>query len=180
MPRETYTQLLLREFKRLRVLAERAIEQVSPEDFMATTDEAENGIAITVKHLAGNLKSRWRDFLTSDGEKPDRHRDREFTLEPDDTRELLMEQWRDGWELLFAVLTPLEEADFQRTVTIRGERLTALQAVNRQLTHGAYHVGQIVCMARRHLGESWQSLSVPKGESEEFNRAPSTYLEDIR
>ena len=178
MSEETYTELVLREFRRLKRLADQAMEQVSDEDFLASPGATDNSIAIVVKHMAGNMHSRWRDFLTSDGEKPDRKRDSEFVLDAGDTRQLLISRWESGWELLFNTLAPLGDDDFQRAVTIRGEPHTVLQAINRQLTHHACHVGQIVYMARHFAADRWKSLSVPKGESEQFNLDPKRYLDE--
>jgi hypothetical protein len=178
MPTETYTELVTREFKRLKWLADQAMAQVRDEDFNGAGDTQENSLAVIVKHMSGNMRSRWRDFLTSDGEKPDRRRDREFVLDAEDTRESLMQRWEDGWELLFGVLRSLDDDDFQLTVTIRGEPFTVLQAINRQLTHYAYHVGQIVCVARCFAGARWKTLSVAKGKSEEFNLNPKPYLDE--
>jgi len=178
MSEETYVELVLREFRRLKRLAEQALEQVGDEDFLASRGEADNSLAVIVKHLAGNMHSRWRDFLTSDGEKPDRKRDREFVLAAEDTRQALMDRWENGWELMLGTLAGLGDDDFQRTVTIRGEPHTVLQAINRQLTHSAYHVGQIVYVARQLVGERWKSLSVPKGESEQYNADPKRYLDE--
>ena len=178
MSKETYTELVLREFRHLKRLADQAMAQVSDEDFLAPHGVADNSMAAIVKHMAGNMHSRWRDFLTSDGEKPDRKRDREFVLAAEDTRQLLISRWESGWELLFNALAPLGDDDFQRAVTIRGEPHTVLQAINRQLTHYAYHVGQIVYVARHFAADRWKSLSVPKGRSEEFNLDPKRYLDE--
>lgn len=156
-------------FRNYKKLAERAIEQVSDEEFFATIDEEANSIALIVKHISGNLRSRWTDFLTSDGEKPDRHRDTEFEL-IGDTRESLMKFWEDAWQILFDVIEPLKPDDFLLTVTIRGEPHSVVEAMNRQLTHYAYHVGQIVLLAKHFRSTEWKSLSVPKNRSAEFNR----------
>src|SRR6185369_16824417 len=129
-----------------------------------------NSIGLIVKHMAGNMRSRWRDFLTTDGEKPDRNRDSEF-VDPPATREQLRALWDAGWKYLFTALEPLTEADLGRTVTIRGEAHSVMQAVNRQLAHYPYHCGQIVMLAKHFRGEKWKSLSVPKNKSGEFNRA---------
>jgi hypothetical protein len=176
MPTEPYLPLVIREFARLKQLADRALAQVPGDPFFATPGDGDNSIAVIVKHVAGNSLSRWTDFLTSDGEKPDRNRDAEF-VGTDETRERLLARWEQGWAALFTALTPLGAADLARTVTIRGEPLTVLQAVNRQLTHYAYHVGQIVYLAKHFAGPRWQSLSIPRGESERFNQAPRKYLE---
>ena len=157
---------LLRYYKNL---AERAMAQASDEQLPATLDKEMNSIATVVKHLAGNMRSRWTDFLTSDGEKPDRNRDTEFD-EPPQTREDLFALWEAGWACLFGALEPLTEADLQRTVTIRGEAHSVMQAINRQLAHYPYHIGQIVMLAKHFQSHAWKSLSVPRRQSAEFNR----------
>jgi hypothetical protein len=173
---ESYVQLVSREFKRLKSLAEGAMAQLSNEQFFAAPAAGDNSVAVLVKHVGGNLVSRWTDFLTSDGEKPGRERDTEFRIASDDTREQMLLVWMRGWTTLFEALEPLGDADMARVVTIRGEPLTVLQAVNRQLTHYAYHVGQIVYLAKHHCGSKWRTLSVPLGGSAEFNRKPTSYL----
>lgn len=166
---------LMWQLRRNKELAERALAQVDDADFFTATGGEDNSIALIVKHLAGNLRSRWRDFLVSDGEKPDRNRDAEFEQLPADTRAGLMDQWESGWRELFAALEPLNDADLDRTVTIRGEPLSVLQAVVRQVAHYAYHVGQIVLLAKHHAGDRWQSLSIPRGASAAFNSRPESY-----
>jgi hypothetical protein len=150
-------------------LAERAIAQVTDEQLFVTLDDESNSIAVIVKHMAGNMRSRWTDFLTTDGEKPDRNRDSEF-VDPPATRAELLALWEDGWNSLFAAMEPLTDADLARTITIRGEAHSVLQAINRQLGHMSYHVGQIVLLAKHFAGHQWQSLSVPRNKSAEFNR----------
>jgi uncharacterized damage-inducible protein DinB len=174
---QAYLQGVVQELRRLEKLAEKALRQVSDEAFFAELGEEENSLAIVVKHMAGNMRSRWRDFLTTDGEKPDRHRDREFVLEDGDTREELMRRWEESWALLFAAIEPLEGSQLLSTVTVRGEPHTVLEAIQRQLRHYAYHVGQIVSLARHWVGTSWESLSIPRGGSVAFNQAPDGYLE---
>ena len=164
-----YLEDVRRQFHGQKKLAEKAMAQVGDEQFFAALDEESNSIALVVKHIAGNLFSRWTDFYASDGEKPDRHRDREFEIVPGDTRASLMEKWNAGWQRLFEIVDPMKEADLERTVTIRGEPHSVVKAVNRQLAHYAYHVGQIVFLAKHFAGSRWQSLSVPRGKSEEFN-----------
>jgi len=159
------------QFRKYYSLAGGALAQVEDADFFRTIDSESNSIALIVKHLAGNMRSRWTDFLTTDGEKPDRNRDTEFEREARDTREAILERWEDGWNRLFAALAPLTEADLSRQVPIRGEPHTVQQAVHRQLTHYAYHVGQIVFLARHFAGARWRSLSIPKGKSKEFEVA---------
>ena len=156
---------LLRYYKRL---AERAMEQVTNDQLFASLDDESNSIAVIVKHMAGNMRSRWTDFLTSDGEKPDRDRDSEF-VDPPATREALLGTWEDGWSRVFQTLAPLSDADLGRTVTIRGEAHSVMQAVNRQIAHYANHVGQIVLLAKHLAGNRWESLTVPRNRSAEFN-----------
>lgn len=158
---------LLHYYKRL---AERAMEQVADEHLFTTQDAEANSIAIIVKHMTGNMRSRWTDFLTTDGEKPDRNRDSEF-VGPAGSREALLRQWDSGWAHVFAALEPLTEADLARTVTIRGEAHSVMQAINRQLAHYPYHVGQIVLLAKHFACQGWNSLSVPRDRSAEFNRS---------
>ena len=165
-----YRDEAARQFRGLKKAADRAIAQVSDADFFAALDPESNSIAIIVKHLAGNMRSRFSDFLTSDGEKPDRRRDSEFEIEPGDTRESLLARWEAGWKITAAALEPLTEADFGKTVAIRGEPHTLLRAINRQIAHYAYHVGQIVFLAKHFAGPKWQTLSIPRGKSEEYRK----------
>lgn len=150
-------------------LAERAMEQVTDEQLFAVLDPEANSIAIIVKHMTGNMRSRWTDFLTTDGEKPTRDRDSEF-LAPAATRKDLLADWEDGWSRLFTAIEPLSDADLGRAVTIRGEAHSVMQAINRQLAHYPHHVGQIVLLAKHFASDHWQSLSVPRNKSAEFNR----------
>jgi len=156
-------------FRFYKKMGEGAMEQVTDEQLFATLDEEMNSIAIIVKHMAGNMRSRWTDFLTSDGEKPDRNRDTEF-MEPPATREELLKRWNEGWDRLFRALTPLSESDLERSVTIRGEPHSVMQAINRQIAHYAYPCGQIVFLAKHFKASDWKSLSVPRNRSAEFNR----------
>jgi hypothetical protein len=158
-----------------RKLAEDAMAQVDDAAFFAVLDGESNSIAIVVKHIAGNARSRWRDFLTTDGEKPDRHRDTEFEIGPIDTpeqrteqRAALMATWQEGWSILEAALAPLGPEDLLRTVTIRGEPHTVVQAIVRQISHYGQHVGQIVLLAKHARGGEWKTLSVPRGGSKAF------------
>lgn len=166
---ENYRADAIQSFRNYKKMAERAMEQVSNEEFFALIDAESNSIAVIVKHIAGNLHSRWRDFLTSDGEKADRHRDTEFEM-IGDTRENLMKFWETGWQTLFDNVEPLSVEDFSRTVPIRGEPHTIAEALNRQMTHYAYHVGQIVLLAKHFKSADWKTLSVPKNRSAEFNK----------
>lgn len=156
------------EFEKIRGLAERAIAQLTDEQFFAVDGAESNSVAIVVKHVAGNQRSRWTEFLTSDGEKPDRHRDAEFELDEADSRDAVMARWAAGWALLFAALDDAARSP-DATVTIRGEPHTIADAVLRQLQHYSYHVGQIVDMARRLRGADWKTLSVARGQSAAFN-----------
>ncbi len=142
--------------------------QVTDEQLNAVLDPESNSIAVIVKHLAGNMRSRWTDFLTSDGEKPDRHRDTEF-IDPPSSRADVMAMWDQGWNCVFQALEPLTEADLRRTITIRGEPHSVMQAVNRQVAHYALHCGQIVFLAKHLQSANWRSLSVPRGASAGYN-----------
>ncbi len=157
----------LQSFRNSKKLADRAIEQISDDEFFATIDEEANSIALIVKHIAGNLRSRWTDFLTTDGEKADRNRDTEFEV-LEDTREGLMQFWEEGWQILFSSIEPLLAEDFSKTITIRGEPHTVVEAINRQLTHYSYHVGQIVLLAKHFQSKEWKTLSVPRNRSIDF------------
>lgn len=165
----SYLEDSLAVFRYYKKLAERAMDQVADEHLFATLDEEANSIAIIVKHMTGNMRSRWTDFLTTDGEKPNRNRDSEF-VDPPATREALLEDWEDGWARVFGTLESLSEDDLTRTVTIRGEPHSVMQAINRQLAHYPHHVGQIVLLAKHFACDHWQSLSVPRNKSAEFNR----------
>src|SRR5438128_6143412 len=145
------------------------MEQVPDDALFSELDAESNSIAIVVKHMAGNMRSRWTDFLMTDGEKPDRNRDSEF-VDPPDTRKALLQLWEGGWSSIFRALEPLSDADLERTVTIRGEAHSVMQAINRQLAHYAHHIGQIVMLAKHLAGEKWTSLSIPRNRSAEFNQ----------
>lgn len=149
-------------------MGEGAMAQLRDEDFFVTLDSESNSVAILVKHLAGNMRSRFTDFLTTDGEKPDRFRDREFEIRPATTRAEVMNWWEAGWACVFAAIDALKPEDVMRTVTIRGEPHTVLQAINRQVAHYAAHVGQIVFLAKHLRSSDWKTLTIPRGKSEEF------------
>jgi uncharacterized protein DUF1572 len=165
----SYIEDSLAIFRQYKQLGERAMSQVSDDQLFGLLDEEANSIAIIVKHMAGNMRSRWTDFLTTDGEKPNRNRDSEF-VEPPPTRQALLREWEEGWARLFEAIEPLTDADLSRTITIRGEAHSVMQAINRQLAHYSHHVGQIVLLAKHWAGPKWQSLSVPRNSSAEFNR----------
>ena len=159
-------------FRYYKRLAERAMTQVTDEQLFTVLDCEANSIAIIVKHMAGNMRSRWQDFLTTDGEKPTRNRDSEF-VDPPATREALLGEWEHGWATMLGALEPLTDADLGRRITIRGEAHSVMQAINRQLAHYPYHVGQIVLLAKHFACDHWESLSVPRNQSAEFNRRVS-------
>jgi hypothetical protein len=166
----SYLEDSLTLFRYYKSLAERAMEQVEDEQLVATLDEEGNSIALIVKHMSGNMRSRWTDFLRTDGEKPDRNRDGEFMDAPV-SRTALLKMWEDGWACVFGALEPLSEADLARTVLIRAEPHSVMQAINRQVAHYAHHVGQIVFLAKHLAYNRWQSLSVPRNRSAEFNQS---------
>jgi Protein of unknown function (DUF1572) len=155
---------IFRQYKRL---ADRALEQIPDEQLYATLDPESNSIAIIMKHISGNMRSRWIDFLTSDGEKPNRNRDTEFETPPA-TRADLLAMWEEGWRLMFGALEPLGDADLARTVMIRTEPHSVMQAINRQMAHYALHIGQIVLLAKHFAGANWKTLTVPRKKSAEF------------
>ena len=159
-----------RSFRGHKRLAEGAIAQVSDDQLFHQLDPEANSIAIVMKHIAGNQRSRFTDFLTTDGEKPDRHRDAEFEMPARPSREELMRMWEEGWQRVFGALEPLLPEDFSRTITIRGEPHTILQAINRQVAHYAYHVGQIVLLAKHLRGAEWKTLSIARGQSTQFEK----------
>ena len=165
----SYVEDSLSLFRYYKKLGEGAMDQLSDEQLFAALDPEMNSIAIIVKHIAGNMRSRWTDFLTSDGEKPDRNRDTEFE-HPPSTRTELLRVWNDGWNCVFSALEPLSDSDLGRTVTIRGEPHSVMQAINRQIAHYSYHVGQIVFLAKHLNASGWKSLSVPRNKSAEFNK----------
>jgi len=157
----SYLEDSLQIFRQYKLLAERAMAQVADDQLFTTLDGEMNSIAVIVKHMAGNMRSRWTDFLVSDGEKSDRNRDSEF-VEPPATREALMQSWEKGWSHVFAALEPLSDADLTRTVTIRGEAHSVMQAINRQIAHYAQHTGQIILLAKHFAHDHWQSLTIPR------------------
>ena len=160
-----------RQFRGHKRMAEAAMAQLRDEDFFTTIDSESNSIAVLVKHLAGNMRSRFTDFLTSDGEKPDRFRDREFELGDATTRAQVMKWWEEGWQCVFSAIEGLRPEDVARTVTIRGEPHTVLQAINRQIAHYAQHIGQMVFLAKHLRSREWKTLSIPRGKSEEYKMA---------
>jgi uncharacterized damage-inducible protein DinB len=153
-------------------LAEGAMAQLKDEELFITLDPESNSIAVIVKHMAGNMRSRFTDFLITDGEKPDRHRDQEFELSPATTRADLTKWWEEGWARVFATIEAFKPEDVMRKVTVRGEPHTVLQAINRQIAHYTYHTGQIVFLAKHIRSSKWKTLSIPRGKSEDYKTAP--------
>ena len=160
----------LRNLRSYKKLAEEALAQTTDEEIFRLIDPEANSIAILIKHMAGNMRSRWTDFLTTDGEKPTRHRDREFEIAPGTTRAEVMRWWEEGWQCVFDAITPLQPPDLTRTVYIAGREHSVLQAITRQSLHYAGHANQIVLLAKHYRGPEWKSLSIPKGKSESFAR----------
>lgn len=163
----SYLEDSLTLFRYYKDLADRAMAQIADEQLFAVLDPEMNSIAVIAKHMAGNMLSRWSDFLTSDGEKPTRDRDAEFR-DPPQTREALMDYWNSGWKCVFDALAPLSDADLSRTVVIRTEAHSVMQAINRQIAHYAYHCGQIVFLAKHFRSEQWSCLTIPRGQSQAF------------
>jgi hypothetical protein len=177
MIKRHYLEDSLRQLRKLKSLADKAIAQIKDEHLFAVLDPDANSIAVIMKHMAGNMRSRWTDFLTSDGEKPQRDRDREFVLEPDDTKAKIFSGWEEGWNRAFQAVSSLTPEDLGKTVRIRGEVHSVVEAINRQVSHYAAHVGQIVLLAKHYVGANWQSLSIPRGKSKEFevSKSSTTY-----
>jgi len=165
------------QLRKLKGQADKAVAQIADEDLFALIDPDANSIAIVMKHITGNMRSRWRDFLTTDGEKPDRNRDTEFEQDAGDTRDKVLSRWDEAWTLVLDTLSSLTPEDLDKTVFVRGEAHSVLEAINRQMTHYAAHVGQIVLLAKHFSGPSWESLSIPKGKSRDFDvsKAGSRY-----
>ena len=169
-PATLYLKDVVDQFRKLKSLGDKALAQVRDEDLFVTLDPESNSLAILIQHMAGNLLSRWTDFLNSDGEKPNRDRDSEFEL-VSTTREELLARWEEGWRCLFQAVAALSEEDLAMTVLIRAEPHSVIKAINRQLTHYGSHVGQIVFLAKHCASDHWTTLSVPRGGSAAFNAA---------
>jgi hypothetical protein len=165
-----YLDEVRRQFRGHKRLAEGAMAQLTDQEVFRALDPESNSVAVLVKHMAGNMRSRFTDFLTSDGEKPDRHRDQEFEMAAGITRAEVMRWWEEGWAQVLAAVEALCPEDLTGVVTIRGEPHSVLQALNRQVAHYAYHVGQIVYLAKHLRSREWRSLSIPRGKSEAINR----------
>jgi hypothetical protein len=169
MIEQQYLDDMLLQLKKLKRQVEKSIAQIDDSQFFAVLDPEANSIAIIVKHVAGNMRSRWTDFLTSDGEKPDRNRDGEFLVQKEETRAEILAAWEDGWKRTIAAISALGPGDLSRTVHVRGEAHTVLEAINRQVAHYAAHAGQIVLLAKHYAGSRWQTLSIPRGQSQVFD-----------
>lgn len=165
-----YLDEVRRQFRGHKRLAEGALSQLKDEEFFIALDPESNSVAVIIKHIVGNMRSRFTDFLTTDGEKSDRNRDQEFEITPETTRADVMRWWEEGWAIVMAAVDSLKPEDVLRTVTIREEPHTVLQAINRQVAHYAYHLGQAVFLAKHFRSADWKSISIPRGKSEEFNR----------
>jgi hypothetical protein len=167
-----YLEEARRQMRGHKRMAEGAMAQLKDEELFITLDPESNSVAVLTKHMAGNMRSRFTDFLTTDGEKPDRYRDQEFELSPATTRADLTKWWEEGWARVFAAIEALKPEDVMRTVTIRGEPHSVLQAINRQIAHYAQHTGQIVFLAKHLRSGAWKTLSIPRGKSESYKVAP--------
>ena len=165
-----YLEEARRQMRGHKRMGEGAMAQLRDDDFFMTLDPESNSVAILVKHLAGNMRSRFTDFLTTDGEKPDRFRDREFEVTGATTRAGVMKWWEEGWACVLGAIDTLKAEDVMRTVTIRGEAHTVLQAINRQIAHYAAHIGQIIFLTKHLRSSEWKTLTIPRGKSEEFKK----------
>jgi len=179
---EKYLSDILEQLTKLKGMGDKAMAQIDAERFRWKQDPESNSVALIVKHMAGNMRSRWVDFLTTDGEKPDRNRDSEFEDETDDSRERLLERWEEGWKLTIAAIGSLTADDLGRDVYVRRERHSVLQAINRQVVHYSVHVGQIVFLAKHLAGADWKTLSIPRGGSRKFevNKEGKVYKQENR
>ena len=164
-----YLEDSLLQLRKLKGQADRAISQIDDKQLFAVLDPEANSIAVIMKHIAGNMRSRWTDFLTSDGEKPNRDRDREFVVEPGNSRAAILAMWEEGWNHALHAVASLTPEDLGKTIRIRDEPHSVVEAINRQMSHYAAHVGQIVLLAKHYAGANWQSLSIPRGKSKEFD-----------
>jgi hypothetical protein len=170
-----YLEEARRQLRGWKRTAEGALAQLKDDEFFIALDAESNSIAVIMKHIAGNMRSRFTDFLTTDGEKPDRHRDQEFEMTSGTTRADVMRWWEESWARVFATLDTLKPEDVMRTVPIRGEPHTVLQAINRQLAHYAHHIGQIVFLAKHFRASEWKTLSIARGKSQDFQAVTNKY-----
>ncbi|MCA1636339.1 MAG: DUF1572 domain-containing protein [Acidobacteria bacterium] len=165
-----YLEDVVRSFRKVKTLAEKAAAQLDDEEFFRAIDEESNSVALIMKHMSGNMRSRWTDFLTTDGEKPDRDRESEFVANADEDRRAIIERWETGWACVFKAIESLGPGDLMRTVTIRHEPHTVVSAINRQVEHYAHHGGQIVFLSKHLKSGAWQTLSIPRGGATAFNK----------
>jgi uncharacterized damage-inducible protein DinB len=165
---EHYLQDAISSLRAYKKLADRAIAQLKDDEFFVAIDEEANSIAVIMKHMAGNMFSRWTNFLTTDGEKPNRNRDMEFVIDSQTSKDDIVAYWEKGWQCVFDALEPLKAEDLERKVLIRGEEHTVMQAINRQLMHYPNHIGQIIFLAKHFRSTEWKSLSIPRNRSAEF------------
>ena len=174
-----YLEEARRQMEGYKRLGEGALSQLSDQEFFVALDPEANSIAVIVKHIAGNMRSRFTDFLTTDGEKPDRNRDQEFELTPATTRAEVMRWWENGWAVVLSALNSLKPEDVMRTITIRNEPHTVLQAINRQIAHYAQHIGQIVFLAKHLRSSEWKTLSIARGKSKDFKAVTDKYEKGV-
>ena len=167
---EKYLTSAIKEFHRYKAMGDKTFARLNDQEIHRRSNDESNSIAIIAKHMVGNMLSRWTNFLTEDGEKPWRERDAEFE-DPYSSKKEMLEAWEKGWQCVFDALDTIDESNFQNDFFIRGEKHNIFEAVNRQLAHSAYHTGQIIMTAKNILGDKWQSLSIPKGRSREFNKS---------
>lgn len=165
---EHYLEDAISSLRAYKKLADKAIAQLKDDEFFVAIDEEANSIAVIMKHMAGNMFSRWTDFLTTDGEKPNRNRDMEFVIDSQSSKDDIVAYWEKGWKCVFNALEPLKAEDLERKVLIRGEEHTVMQAINRQLMHYPNHIGQIIFLAKHFRSTEWKSLSIPRNRSAEF------------
>lgn len=177
---QNYLEDAISSLRAYKKLADKAVAQLQDEELFVALDEESNSIAVIMKHMAGNMFSRWTDFLTSDGEKPNRNRDMEFVIEAQTTKDDVLAYWERGWACVFEAVEPLRLEDFEKKVTIRGEEHTIVEAINRQLMHYSYHIGQIVFLAKHFRSTEWKSLSIPRNKSAEFNAAPTSMKSSMK
>ncbi|HEX8176328.1 MAG TPA: DUF1572 family protein [Pyrinomonadaceae bacterium] len=163
-------------FRGQKALADKALAQLKDEEFFKQLDEESNSVAVIIKHMTGNMISRWTDFLTTDGEKPDRNRDMEFVMTPETSRDDLLARWEEGWSRVFSAVESLQPEDTEKIVLIRGEEHTVIKAVLRQVSHYGQHVGQIVLLAKHFKLGEWKTLSIPRNRSAEFNAEMATKI----
>jgi hypothetical protein len=180
MIEQHYLDDALRQLRKLKAQADQALAQTSDAHLFATIDPESNSIAIIMKHVAGNMRSRWTDFLSTDGEKPDRQRDREFEAESGETRDTIVARWDRAWDLLFETIASLKPEDLLKSVRVRGEAHSVIEAIGRQTTHYAAHVGQIVLLAKHYAGPRWRTLSIPRGKSTDVDVAKNGTAYEVK